>query len=412
MSSDQQQPMETTESTTSTGAKPKASRGPRQKPRGNNAAQRRQDGYRERIGSKVLLDYRSKRQEEHLGKLADLTLFEVPKGLSLANAIKMSVRYPVSSMGISFAISSLYSRFARYLEPHVSVFQLLRLSFAQYEFQLYMSSQNSSKFYPYDEPATFDFPSEYRNVLRAHSDNFQAIVSIIETIGNVTIRDTNFIPTMPSRLRGKRHFKFTDLESLVQYWSLNSTDWRDNPLPGAIIRMTDDTHGVLTNPQDFWPPNYTGESLRADAVAVMQAMEAMRTRFDRITGKCKFDGVGRPAMLVSTSNPFIGVPYVEDNAPAPTRSGNKRTRLDSPSPPQARLPPLSTQEYAWYSAVPMETIDLHLGAVSLVGITSSEMEAAADCLRVRSPYACAQRITDSWQTIFDWMLPKVGRSGI
>lgn len=410
MSADQSQPMETAEASATTSAKPKASKGYRQKPKGNNSAQRRQDSYRERIGQKVLADYRSKRNDEHLGKLAELSLFEVPKGLSLSNALRMSVRYPVSTMGLSYAISSLYTRFARYLEPHVSVYQLLRLTFAQFEFQLYLASQQSAAYYPYDETRSFDMPSEYRTVLRAQPDNFQALVSIIETVGNVSSKDMQYIPTMPSALRGKNHFRFSEMSNLIRDWSQNESDWRDNPLPGARIRITMGTTGVLANPEDFWPPNYSGQDLRTDALAVMQALEAMRTKFERITAKCNFDGIGRPAMLVSVTDSHFGVPYTRDFSTRPDLKAAKRPRAASSIPCAVELHPLPPREYTWYSAVQMENTDFHHGAVSLVGITTSEAEALVPALRVRSKYASAQRLTDSWLTIFDWMLPKVGKS--
>lgn len=383
----------------------------KQKPKGNNSAARRQEAFRERTGQKVLEDYRRKQNKKFLGNMANLQLFNLPEGLTLAQPTTSIVRMPVSTYGISLTVNELWNRFHDQFRNYCSIYQLFRVALAQFEFQRFIAVQQSLSVYPYDS-VSFHFPSEFRNVLRAHPDNFEAIVHIVDSIGLVKHGEVQYVPTVPNQLLpAKTHLTFTRLQQSVSEWANDYSNWKFNPLPGARVEIAEDFNGVLLNPEDFWPDGYNADLLRTDAVAVMGALESMRAKYEQVASKCSFNGIGKPSMLVSVSDPRMSIPFVSSEAPSIRPSSRKR---HAPSSSVAEVPftnpSASVESCTWYTGHPLDNQMMHLGAFSLVGLTTDEAERDCPALRVRDRFSCARRLEDSWLTLFDWLTPRVARN--
>lgn len=427
MSINSQEQMETSPSSVPTSNSSARGRRPRQRARGNNSTARRNEQFRERTGQKVLADYRASQNLKFYGTTTPD--FSLPSGFSLKTPSTSLLQLPVSTLGVGAAVSELYCRFPD-IHKFISIYQLYRITLAQFEFQLFIAyeARNVSSRFPYTG-LTFAFDEDFRTVLRAHPDNFKCLIMLIETVGYFKHGDTECITYIPEGVSSLKPFvRFTNLKHEVNQLSLTQSDWSRNALPGAIVISHGAEEGRLANPQDFWPNGYSSNDLRTDCGALIQALEHMKTKYEQVVASCSYSGQGKSAALVCAVDPDIVVPYTKQfivEGPSavpsatpdqPDSSPKKRPAVpsdeavdDDSSVIPFKIRRICTKGTMWYSREHLSDLDFTLGSYSLVGSTWRDWEAHHAELRVRNEYITTRRVSDYWTALFDQCTPRVAR---
>lgn len=389
----------------------------RQKRKGNNSAQRREDAFRQKTGQKILQSYRAQQDAKHIGKVASALL--LPQGLELAVPTPVTRRLPVTTNGIGLAVSEIYNRFHFSFHNMCTIHQLYRVALAQFEFQLYIAAQDSFTFFPFDFNTTIHFPSQIKDELRGNGNgHFKIIVMIIESVGKII--DPDYLCYVPKTDQiDMRYVQYTNLKQTVQALAAGEIpDFpNNNTLPGAIVQGN-----RLLNANDFWPVDYTYDDFANDVLAVNQATESMRTKFDEVLARCTFSGIGNHSAFVSTTH-IPPVPFTMEDTQlvqqmASVSTNAKKRKAASVDSGQVvashvvpfRTRPVRSESVDWYAIEPVNPQLFALGILGATGVTSDASQITIPPERLRSEYNTGLRINECWRTVFGRVAPRLTRT--
>lgn len=150
--------------------------------------------------------------------------------------------------------------------------------------------------------------SNFRDVIKAHPNNFKVLIYIIESFGR-------FKHNIPNVRHSPFLVELTTLRDTVIWLSINDEVsrqgremfFRMDSLPGAVV---DEGDWRLVNGEQIMPHGFTVTQLRDDFVSVVRLLENMKTKFEQVVDRVTFSGIGKSGVLMSIREPLVQVPFM------------------------------------------------------------------------------------------------------
>lgn len=178
----------------------------------------------------------------------------------------------------------------------MTVHQFLRVTLAQFEMQVYHSHLKHGDYYPF-RMLLHTIEPEMENLMKGATENFLQLVMAIETYGVFQHEGQQFVTTCcPAELLSPYAVRYVNLRQIVTQLAAGPHPaWVNaNTLPGAIFNAAN----VLQNGNQIMPDNYTVNDLEIDVMALRQALDSLKGKFNQCLGNCTYSGVGKPSALV------------------------------------------------------------------------------------------------------------------
>lgn len=202
---------------------------------------------------------------------------------------------PVTTRGIGFATQSIYVRVMGTIRnlPICSVYQLYRLSLAQFKYKISRALHNNCLPTNVNRALYLHpiFRSDLEEVLLSMQINFNLLANIIDAVGVFSYGDVTYYPRIPNLVNSRCAVILSNLIQTVLAMSNPQHDraarvyfYENNQIPGAIWEGIQPPVGmrrpgefvinpVITNPDEIMPAEYGHPELLADVAAVQDLLE-------------------------------------------------------------------------------------------------------------------------------------------